>query len=758
MNQPDGTQVRSTVEPAAPATTRRGLRAACLLAALAGVIAPALDQPFSASPARAEMQGTDPARPATDRELLADFIHYTLIANYQLARGKGGEFIARQVKPRDMVALIEAPNLLGENQRARFDEAVSRALKVENVEPIAASLMRLYRAGKIELSRDADQIAEAIGLLTQTERGRLLGTERLRAAGEYAMPQLLSVMMNTRDLRERVAVQQVMSSMGPHAVQPLSAALLALEGDPVTQERIAQTLGDLGYAGAAPALAEVLERTTSAPVKAACERALARVSSPGTRASAADLYTAQADRYYRESTDVTLFPGEDFQLLWDFNPSVGLTPTAIRTPVFHEAVAMRLAARSLALKGENPDAMALWVAANLKRELETPEGYTNPAYAPSRPDAMYFAVASGPEIQQRVLARSLDSRNTTLSRRAIDALSRTAGGRALWASDIGRQPLLEALRYPNRRVRYEAALVLGAARPADPFEGSDQVVGILAGSIREARERYAAVVANNNEVYLAVRGNLEKGGFKVLPFGRTLGDIEAPINSVPEVEVLVLANVERDRVAGIVEEARLPSARLASTPVLVIAPQDSVNDLRRQFAGETTVEVRSSGVPATAILRTVEDLVDSALGGAITPDESTRYSRASLAVLRDIAIQGGRVYRIDDAATRLIDALAADGPLSLEIAEVLARIDQAQAQASLADAAKRAQGTQRVDLMGKLAASARLFGNRLEARHIDDIRRYARSANAAEATAASALLGSLNLRNSEVIPLMLETR
>src|SRR5690606_35111170 len=109
--------------------------------------------------------------------------------------------------------------------------------------------------------------------------------------------------------------------------------------------------------------------------------------------------------------------------------------------------------------------------------------------------AEYFAVISGPETTQPVLGRALDDRDTQLARRAIAAIEKTAGGVTLWTG-ADRAPLLEALRYPSRRVQYEAALAIGAAQPRSTFEGSERVVPILASAIRDASELFAVVVSN----------------------------------------------------------------------------------------------------------------------------------------------------------------------------------------------------------------------------------------------------------------------
>src|SRR5690606_2476820 len=166
--------------------------------------------------------------------------------------------------------------------------------------------------------------------------------------------------------------------------------------------------------------------------------------------------------------------------------------TAIDTSVYHEAMAMWTAERSLTLR-QNPNqaALALWVASNLRREIEQPEGYQNPAWPADKPDAMYWAMMSGADIGQSVLARALrDERpEPMLARRAIEALRQIAGGSTLWTGADGRpQPLLTALGYPTRRIQYEAAMALAAAQPQNEVSGWPRVGAVAAWAVDGAAE------------------------------------------------------------------------------------------------------------------------------------------------------------------------------------------------------------------------------------------------------------------------------
>lgn len=704
-----------------------------------GLVSPALGQDSTAPAATAA--GSDPG------DLLKDFIHYVRIARYEMAAGRGRELLALNLDPVAFVEVVEKAQEVD-----RFQETAVRAMRVSEVEPVAGGLYTLFEKGKLGRARSPEEIARNIAELTGGVQGRLLAQQRLKAAGEYAVPQLLEALLDRNDRARQVEAQRVLIDLGPQALAPLSAALPGLPAP--KQEAVLNVLAAIPYDGAVPVIAQVRAETSSGEVRAAATRALERVGSLGSD-SIAGLYVDLAEGYWSERAELTSFPGEDFQLIWDYDAGSGLQMTPVRTEVFHEAAAMRACERALALDATNSGALALWVAGNFSREIDSPSGYVNPTYAAGRPDAMYFAVAAGPSIAQRVLARGLDERNTPLARRALAAVERTAGSGSLWSTSENRAPLVDALGYPNRRVQYEAALALAAANVSEPFAGSERVVPTLGGAIRRAGERIAAVLAADNERYQAIRSILESEGYTVLSFGRTPEDLAGPIAEASAVDVMVLGSVSGERLAGTLEQIR-STPKLAATPVLALTPPEVYTAARRAYERDQTVALRPSGASESQIAESVRQLVQAGSGGTIGEEEAAAYSARALSALRDLAVSRSAVFNVEDAALPLIDAMSDAGSDTLGIAEVLSHIGQGRAQGAVLDAALSASGEAQAALLGKAAASAKRFGNLLEGRDLKPLFELTRSGDRAVATAAAALVGSLNLANSDLVPLILE--
>ncbi len=685
--------------------------------------------------------------PESAETLLEDFIHYIIIDRPDLARLKGDALAARGLSNQEFVGLVEASSGLD-----RFRDAIAKAQYNTDLKDTADTLDDMYTTGRLERARDPAEIARNIPLLTGNQTARRNARERLVRAGEYAMPQLLNALLQRDDAFLRAQVHRLMIDMSRQAIVPLATALPHLE--PADQELVIDVLGNMQYRTPLPVLTDVRDSTDSPRVREACQQAIDRIGRGNLPDDAALLYLSLGEGYYAERADLTSFPDEDVQLYWRYEAQLGLLAEAVLTDVFHEAMAMRAAERSLTLASENPFALSLWLAANLKREIESPAGYDNPTYAADRRDAMYYAIAAGAGPSQRVLARALDTRNTQLARDAIAAIERTAGEGVLWSAQDGRTALLDALAYPNRRVQYEAALALGKASPTAPFEGSVRVVPLLASAIRDASDRFAVVIAADRETYQSYRGLLESMGYQVVPFARSLAEAAPAIAELPGVDLVVVEGFA-GQVQEVISSARASSA-LAAAPLLgLTAPRDYA-EIDRQYSRDPSVMVRSTGMGGQTLQTAISTLVDDASGGPITEAEATEYTDRAIAVLRDLAVSGNRVLNAADATLPLIgELLDRQGEVRLRLADILSHIDEKRAQVALMDVALRENGAEMVRYLEKTSDSAKRFGNLLNPTQLEQLADIAMTGNDAEATAAAALMGALNLPNEDLVPLIL---
>lgn len=700
-------------------------------------------QPADTAPAAKQ---ADQAKPET---LLKDFVHYVRIDRADLAVAMGQSLLDRGLDPQSFVRLVESTEGV-----SRFQTAISQAQRNGQIEPIASKLLSLFNEGKLASVRSPDQVAENIKLLTGNQVQRSYGRDRLKAACEYAMPQLLQSLLQRTDARLAGEVRQLMIEMGRCAVMPLSTALPEL--DPVAQQEVCEILGAIQYPAAVPFLHQVRADSSVPEVQRSAEDAIRQiVGVVNESVSTSTRFTDLAENYYAQSPSLTLFPGDPYQLFWTFDPGAGLLMQAVDTAVWHEAMAMRLTETALREDASNAQAIPLWIASNFSREIDSPEGYVNPVYGSDRREAMYYAVAAGPAPVQQVLARGMDASDTPLARRALAALEQTAGGQSLWSGQGDRRPLLEALRYPNKRVQYEAAIALGAASPEQAFEGSDQVVRILASAIRDVAAKYALVVSSDAERGKTIADALRAEGYTLLPTSRSLDEVAQPIAESAGID-LIVTDLPSASTAETITQAH-SMAKLRATPVLAVVTGQAYAEQADRFARDARVRMVRQGASSSDLMEAGRQLLDIAIGGPVTAEEAEAYRTRCLAVLRDLAVSENPVLKIEDAAGPLVAFLPeATGEMKMKVAEVLSYVGLPVAQSALMDAStvQGISADDQIAMLAKVTASARRFGNLLEPRHISTIKQLATQSRGPEATAAAALMGALNLPNADMVPLI----
>ncbi len=685
---------------------------------------------------------------AKDVEMLNDFVHYVLIDRADAAKAMAQGLMDRKFSPAEFSALVD-----GSAGYKRFSDAVSRAGRQPGLDALAAKLLKQYEGGKLSQARDPEAITANIKLLTGDMRQRAFARDRLIEAGEYAVPQLFSSYFDSSNQVLAAEVRRILVELGRHSVMPLVTALPKL--NPTQQSQIASILGDMPQTQSLPFLYDLATNSKDASAKNAAENAIRRISgNVNTQMPLADRYNDLADAYYKGSPSLITFPNDPHQVVWEYQSNTGLTFQAVDTKVYPQTMAMKLSEHALKVDAASFRAVSTWVAANFSREIRSPEGYENPVYGKDRRDAMYYAVAAGPSVGQNVLGRALDASDTPLVRRALASVEKT-GGRDLWKAAAGaRRPLLDALRYPNRRVQYESAIAIGTAQPKDAFEGADAVVRTLGSSIRDASTKYALVVAGDAEKQASLAEVARKDGFTLLPSANKIDDIRQAIADAPGVDI-VLANLPSQQTGELITQSQSDS-RLRATPILAMVSAQGYQEQFPRFARDPRVRLLREGVAPDDVRAAAQALITDASGGTIAAPEAEQYKARSLAVLRDLAMSGSPILKVEEAQSPLVSAVAeAKGDTKYKIAEVLSLIGTKQAQVALFDAALNADPAERTKLLGLAANSAKRFGNMLEPRQVDALVDLTTKAKGEEATAAAAVVGALNLQGSGVVPLIL---
>lgn len=716
--------------------------------AVGGVVAAGMAPAASAMAAPVTVQdGT-----ADQARLVDDFLHYLLIAKPDLAEASATALFDSGITDAEIAEIVRERDLGDKAERA-----ISRGRGMAGVGPMVTRFEDALEDGRLSLARDQGRISEAIGMLDGTLRGQLMARRRLVEAGEYAVPALLQTLIETKNPEMELRVTEVLEEIKRQAVLPLCAALP--EVSPTVQAKICRILSSIGWPTAIPFLLETAaDRSTTPEVRAAAQTAFRRLGGTSTDVSAA--FTALAKKFFEEEQSLVAYPSDPKNMVWSYGAHSGLVPTPVPTSIFSQVMAMRCTRTALDADATNRMALAIFVAADLRRENQLADGESDPFAQDATYSPQFFATTAGSSIARDVLAMAIDANDTALVRDAIQALGNTVGRGDMFASG-GRAPLRECLRFPDRRVQYDAALVLGRALPSEGFPGDTQVVPLLASAVRAGNTSSAVVVADAEEDRNRFASLLQSNGFQVVASGADFYDLENEINRRGAIDLVLVQSAGADAVDTV---GRIRAfERTGATPVMLVASAVDGVSLGREFATDRATVVWNGGGSDDQFDAAMTRLMDVAAGGRMSDMDSIGYTRDALQTLATIARSGSTVYKIDDAESSLLEAMGTiTGGMRLLVAEVVSLIGTEKSQQALLDGAlSAASASEQVALLDFTAANARSFGARVLPRQVDALRRLI-AANAGSngdgsvADAAGRLYGSLNLPSDEVVRLITE--
>lgn len=686
-------------------------------------------------------------------QLWDDFNHYVLIARPELAAA-AGQALLQRAQPQELVDIVEASRFQD------YDQTLVRAGKIPAVAAVAARLDAAIRQGQVARIREPHRLREAVERLGEGQRAELRATDLLRQAGQFAAPYLLEALMNPQQQRLHPYVRTAMVQVGEPLVYPLSVALGHL--DPALQRQVGQILGQIGYARALPYLKELLDTgkldAETARALQSAFNSIAAAAGQASQVSADQLFLRLGQDFYQAESRGLPLPGYDAQtergVVWQYAPDTGLVAVPVPAAVFGDVLAMDAARRALLLNPNLDAALSLWLGANLRRENRLPEGQSDPTYRLPNP-ASFYAMMAGPPRQQDVLAMALADRDSDLARDAIAALAATAGTFQMVQSGQAAQPLLEALSYPDRRVRFDAALALTNARPTTPFPGSFRVVPVLAEALRQSAQRFALVVGPQDQLR-DLSASVHAAGYTPIS-GTALADVADQIQAAPGVDLILAAG--NPAAIKLLADQTAQDYKLRNVPIVAaVAAQDlaSAND---RLGNQPRIFLTHRGPDAPELQAVIERATQSVAGQALAGEQAGDYAMRALTALREIAVTRGEVFNVVDAQPALIESLRDPrAEIVVAAASVLALINSEEAQRAIAEPVIQAQlpPDLRIALLGSLAESATYWGNRLTPIQLDRIGTIATSSSGELALAASRAHGALALPTANAVRMLVQ--
>jgi len=407
-----------------------------------------------------------------------DFLHYTKIGRLDLAKGYAQAILTEGPDPVRVLALSE------ENQPgyALLLKVIENTNDTELAE-LGKKLLAVIEEGRFIRRADPKVIVEEIKRLSGTERGRLAAVKHLQSAGEYAVMFMLDAMADTARKDELPNIIWALPQIGRDAIRPLTAAL---QTDNVgVKSEIIIALGKIRYPQVLPYLKYILEKDDSPQLRGLAEESIKQIDPAAMKISAAELFYQLAENYYYHSESLQAAEDANFANIW-FWDSAGrrLTREKVDKRYFNELMAMRACEWALKADVEFGQAIGLWLAAFFKAQstgLNMPE-YFGIAHA----DAAVYATTAGPEYLHQALARAVKDKNAYVALGVVDALAANAGEKSLLYRLGIDQPLVQALSFDSRAVRYSAAIAIAAAGPKEAFPEAKLVVENLVEAISGA--------------------------------------------------------------------------------------------------------------------------------------------------------------------------------------------------------------------------------------------------------------------------------
>lgn len=684
------------------------------------------------------------------QQLWIDFNHYVRIARPDLARGAAEALEA--VDDDTLLQVVESGDY-----RDWEKLTLPRALGMETLRDSAQRLATRIQNLRITKMREGERIAADIQRLAEGARPMHNAIERLRAAGQFAAPQLLNTLLDERQAKLHPYVMSAMVQIGEPMVYPLSEALPHLEAVP--QSQVARVLAEIGYPRPLPYLKQILERSdvsaTVRPVIQAAYDILADAVGVPADATAAELFFEWGEVFYRKGTTGEEIPGLDAStnqgIVWEYSRDAGLVAVPVPGQIYADVLAMRAARQALVLNGKLDSALSLWLSANLRRENRLGDE-ADPSYREPQEPAFYLK-AAGPLRQHDVLATALADSDSALALDAIAALGETAGTNVLLNLSGQEQPLLAALAYPDRRVRWRAAHVLTNARPTEPFPGSFRVVPVLTEALRQTGQKRAVVIGADQDSVNKINAALSNLGYKA--DGATSLDAVIPlINEGPGVDLIVTNLGAADALA--LYRNTGTSSKLAFVPIVAVVNKADAIELNRTAGDFPRLVVTESSLDELEPALQAAEAAHA--GDAISEDEATEFAMTSLRLLHEVALGvSADVYHIGDATGALIATMSdSRDAIVQEASSVLALLNDEAAQQAIATAAldEGRPLNLRVALLDNLAASARHFGDKLLPQQVEQILAIVKSGEGELALAAAQAHGALTLPTSNVVELI----
>ena len=692
-----------------------------------------------------------------------DFIHYIKITQPDMVLSFGQALVDSNAKDSQVYTVASTTEDL--------EFLLGRAAKMNNqTAAMVKELQVRIDNGYLELRSDPVSILRSIDALTGSAREHYNASKRLIESGEYSVPLMVQRLRDDESSEElKSAIIELFPQIGKDAVRPLSVALQTEET--WLQEVFADALGEIGYPMAVPRLRELLDEGELTDYsRAIVENAIVRCGGEvALKKPLTELFFDLGTQYY--DREDSLMPDGRYPKanVWHWDETLGLQFRKIPHEIFCDVYAMRNARLALTHDGDNYPAVTLWLAADIRKEADLPAGQKDPLRGKTQPAAAFYIRAAGAQFAQEVLQIALDDYDSRVAIPAIEALASVAGDKnLLLTTSAGAQPLVEALTYPDRHVRFRAAWTLANALPKKNFNGDDLVISVLNEALRQSSQNTALLIVSDTDANNRMKDVLRAKGFDVIDNADTAKAIVAAYQAGGADMVVVGDGPEA---ADVLRAIRRESA-LAATPMVIGSiSTDALRTMAKRDGRVVLADGELTEASLDGAMRSINDLL---VGGPMMTAERNEWTIKASQAVRQLGLSNTKVYNIERTRPLLAKALKIEvAEVQIAAAEALAVLSAGQSQKDIHGLAvdEFTMENVRIASLNALAESVRRYGNQLNAKESRLILLMVRNRDARQPDveqerdfysqdvreAAAQVLGALDLPSDEVKSLITTT-
>jgi HEAT repeat protein len=698
-------------------------------------------------------------------DLVDTYWHYGKIGRYDIAADNGNKILSGGADAPAILTAFEAtaakhndvldkwvlrwralPQISDDAVKANPGLAADKAA-IDSMKDVTAKLIDKINQGYEARRSDPQYMHDTIVAMSKGARGYDNNLPRLQKSGELGVKVMIDMLRNPSERQYNNTVREALRALGRKALNPLLAATEMK--DPVVLVDVIAALGDIGYKDAVPYLSRLANNPDSPDaVKNAATAALLHMGAGNAAAmKPADQYFDLGEKFYYGNADVPA-SADKTSYVWYWSETDGLTKTDIPSPIFNDVMAMRSSEYSLKLDPSKSDSVSLWLAADTKREVDLPAGAEDPSHK-GNPDAHYYNVSAGVKYLNDALARAIRDRNTGVALKLTQSLQDIIGQSNMAGPN---DPVTQALFFPNRLVRYEAAFALAESLPTKTFNGAERVVPLLAEALSQSSKPNVLLLApSTNSTINTIQDAITSLGYPVVAASDPVGAINGS-QTLPSVDVIVIS--DDSDVQQMLDQAG-QNPRLQGASVLVLTHTAS-----NPFAVRAATDPLMNSVvmpPKDQLAATLKAEIDKARdhagGVALTDAQASDYGLRAADLLARLAISRGQILDLSVAENPALGALSDPRPeIAKAAGRALAMFNSKTAQNGLAAKAadESTPADVRVSLFKSVATSAKFHGNQLDSQNTAALEKIVNeSKNADVRGAAAEARGALNLPADE---------